>query len=119
MYFSILKHPLFIICALLFGINQILERYFHYHLPYIHAYLDDLLCMPVLLSILLFLQRSITLRNPNYTFHIAHIIVAIITCSLYFEVYLPYYYPTKYIADPLDIIAYCIGGFVFWKWMNE
>ncbi len=119
MYFSPLQHPLFILAVVLFITNQVLERYFLFHLPYLHAYLDDLLCMLVLLPILLFLQRNLVFRDPTYTFHVAHIIIAIIACSLYFEVYLPYYYTPKYIADPLDVFAYSVGGFIFWKWMNR
>lgn len=101
----------------LFLTNQLLE-YWGYYLPYIHAYLDDILCMPVVLSFALVFQRKIVLRQADYTFTIWHIVVAVIYCALVFEWWLPKR-SDIYVSDPLDILCYSIGAFIFYYWINR
>jgi hypothetical protein len=111
-----LQHPLFIISVLLFLLNQILERAGVF-LPYIHSYLDDLLCMPVTLTIALFLQQKFT-RSPAYIFSKNHVVVVVIFYAIFFEVWLPKQ-SAHYTSDPLDAIAYAAGGLVFYFFINN
>ena len=76
-YHQILTHWLFVLAASLFLLNQIAEKYFQIFIPFWHAYGDDLLCMPVVLSIALYIQRRFTFRNPNYVFSKPQIIFAL------------------------------------------
>lgn len=111
-----LLHPLFIAASLLFLLNQLLERN-GVHLPFIHAYLDDVLCMPVVLTIALAIQREFTFRNPGYTFTWWHIGFSVLWFSFVCEIIFPRYI-AAYTADPLDVIAYMAGAIVFGVYVN-
>jgi hypothetical protein len=113
---KILKHPLFIIAVLLFLLNQVLERTGVF-LPYVHSYLDDLLCMPVTLTMALFLQQKF-MRSPDYVFSKNHVAVVVIFYAIFFEVWLPEH-SAHYTSDPLDAIAYAAGGLVFYFFINN
>lgn len=110
-----LLRPLFILACTLFIINQLSESQ-QIFLPYIHAYLDDLLCFPIVLTLILFLLRKIY-RNPHYRFTTTQIVFAVAYFSLVFEVFLPYF-SANYRGDVWDVVAYGLGAWVFWKWMQ-
>ncbi|MEZ4886113.1 MAG: hypothetical protein R3E32_15365 [Chitinophagales bacterium] len=113
---NLLRCPLFILACFLFIFNQFLESQ-QIFLPYIHAYLDDLLCFPIVLTIILFLLREIY-QNPNYRFTPLQIVFALAYFSLAFEVVLPYF-SANYRGDILDVVAYVVGAVIFWKWMQK
>lgn len=112
---KLLLHPLFILASLLFLLNQFLESR-QIFLPYIHAYLDDLLCFPIVLTLTLSLLRKIY-QNPHFRFTTMQIVFAVAYFSLVFEVILPYF-SANYKGDVWDVVAYSLGAKVFWKWMN-
>lgn len=98
-----------------FGI--FLLNLFLLHLPlqlpvFFSAHLNDLLCMPVILSICLFLIRKISnkdaLRIPLFS---AFSLAAFY--SVYFELYLPEV-TSRYTSDVIDVVLYFIGAFIFW-----
>lgn len=110
-----LKHPLFIISMLLAAGNQVMERNGIF-LTFIHAYLDDLLCFPIVLSVGLAAYRVI-LRDSSYTLSHWQVWPAVVLYAVVFEWVLPSYSPI-YTADPFDVVAYAIGAMVFMRWMN-
>ncbi|MGB1204073.1 MAG: hypothetical protein ACPG5B_00435 [Chitinophagales bacterium] len=116
-YHKIFTHWLFLVAISLFLLNQIAEKCFQIFIPFWHAYGDDLLCMPVVLSIALYIQRRFTFRNPNYIFSKTQIIVAVAYYALAFEYLLPAYH-SAYTADKFDIIAYSLGAFLFYFYLN-
>lgn len=111
-----LQHPLFIICILLFCLNRALEQAQLYVWP-LYAYLDDLLCLPLTLGLILAVQRSY-FQNQNMTIPVRHIVFAVAAFSVCFELLLPLYKPL-YTADLLDVAAYAVGATVFHQLMNK
>jgi membrane protein YdbS with pleckstrin-like domain len=73
---SVLRSPVFIICLVLFIIHQVLQKVYGQHYPLIDNYLDNLLAMPVILT--LFLAERIVLfkKEKNYRLPPADIIIA-------------------------------------------
>ena len=102
--------------SLIFVVNQLLERSGVF-IPFVHSYLDDVLAIPIVLGFTLLFQQQITYRNSQYKFGLAHIIFMIVLLSVYFEWYLPSRYDHHY-ADVWDILAYVVGGFFYFRWMN-
>jgi len=50
--------------------------------------------------------------NERTQLNFSHIFVAFLYVSLLFEAFLPYFF-VKYTADPLDVVAYGVGGVVY------
>jgi hypothetical protein len=114
---KILKNPYFYFPFILFSVNQISEKAFNFYIPFVHAYLDDLLCMPVLLSISLILLRLI-LKMPDLSLTVKQTVFSFVYLSVVFEIILPLY-SAKYTADPFDVIAYGIGAVIFQLKINN
>lgn len=110
-----LLQPLFIISAFSYLFLKICQK-LGYHFPFFHDYLADFLCMPVVLSLALAFMRIVK-QSPNYQLNIVQIIFATIFYSLLFEVIFPHFSPNM-TSDWLDILAYFLGAFIFWRWMN-
>ena len=64
---KILFSPIFIIVTILLFLHQITQKVLLINLPYIDAYLDDLLAMPFVLSIFLIEQLFWNRRISNLT----------------------------------------------------
>ncbi len=111
-----LRHPLFVFCFGLFCLNQALEQAQVYVWP-LHAYLDDLLCLPISLQIVLAVQRAY-FKNPAMVLPVEHIVFAVVAYSLVFELVLPFYKPI-YTADALDVLAYTLGAMLFHTSLNK
>jgi hypothetical protein len=111
-----LKDPVFLFFCFLFCSNKILEMN-GFFIPFIHAYMDDLICLPVILNITLFLFRKFIYRDDQYCFPLFFILSALLMFSLAFEALLPLS-SAAYTADPWDILAYSLGGIFFHFWFN-
>lgn len=105
---------LFIFSTVLFCANQLLERFVT--VPYLHAYLDDLLCPAIVLGAALrFLQWL--LADGDYRFSWGQIVFFWVWYSLLFEFIFPLN-DARHFSDPLDLVAYAVGCLLFWKWGN-
>lgn len=111
-----LQHPLFLICFFLFCLNRALEQAQVYVWP-LYAYLDDLLCLPLTLGLILAVQR-VYFRNQAMVVPVRHIIFAAAAFGFCFELLLPLYKPL-YTADVLDVVAYTVGAIAFHQLMNK
>lgn len=109
--------PFFWICTLLFTANQGIEK-LHIHIPYVHAYLDDLLTAGIVLGFALFVQQQFTYKNKDYTFSVWHSVVFVVWYALLFEVLFPSY-DARHHADALDVVAYAIGALGFHYFGNK
>ncbi|MDQ3192323.1 MAG: magnesium citrate secondary transporter [Bacteroidota bacterium] len=94
-----------------------MEKQFGIFIPFIHAYLDDFLCMPVVLTLTLYILQMI-LKEERFRLSKYQVIFAIIYFSVMFELVLPAF-SSKYTSDVMDIAAYLIGAFVFYKYINR
>ncbi len=113
----LLRHPLFLGAAGLFWIEWGLSRA-GIHVPYAHAYLADLLCLPVVLTLVLAFRRYVVFRHPAHCLSAGQITFAIIYCSLFFEVWMPRF-SERYTGDWRDVLAYALGGLAFAHWLNR
>ncbi len=113
-HFSTLKKPLVWVSITIFLINQVIERVLNIHIPYVHAYLDDLLVMPIILGLITQFFQWIHPAKQYYHLSKTHIIIAVLFFSVVFEMIYPVIYPQNYTADPIDVICYGLGGFCFY-----
>ena len=116
MMMQTLRHPLFLFCLVLFCLNQALEHAQVYIWP-LHTHLDDLLCLPLTLRMVLAVQRAY-FKNPLLVLPVRHIVFAVAAYSVCFELLFPLYKPI-YTADALDVLAYMLGGLVFYIYLNK
>ncbi|SIS53909.1 magnesium citrate secondary transporter [Belliella pelovolcani] len=114
---SVISNPFFLFCCLLFWVNQAIERLWGIFIPWIHAYLDDLLAMPVIFGITLQIFRWIHPLRNQFVFTKVQLLVGWFYFSLIFEVFLPRR-SDIYTADPWDVLCYAIGTLLFYKLIN-
>lgn len=111
-----LLQPLFLISLTAFLVNQGLELLGCSIWP-LHLYLDDLLCLPITLSIVLAAEQAY-FRNSAFTLPWQYTLASIGLFSFVFEAVLPLL-SAKYTADPLDVLFYSIGGVIFHFGINK
>lgn len=100
----------FIILFLIFIIHQVILKA-GIIIPIFSNYLDDLLCIPISMSIALLIHQKV-IKNVNYRFNWLHILMSILFFSLIFELILPFI-STRFHGDPFDIFVYILGGIIF------
>jgi len=86
-----------------------------------HSYLNDLICIPFWVPVLVSLLRWCRLRPETGPPAGAEILVPLVIWSIVFEIVLPQLGPFRglAIADPFDILCYATGALVgaaFWRW---
>lgn len=109
-----LSNPVFLMCLFLAMVNQIIEKGFGIFLPVVHSYLDDLLCLPIVLTLGLAMYRSVI---PNYRLGLVHMLPVLIGYSIYFEGYLPLVSDST--RDWMDLVMYLLGTIVFGYFINK
>ncbi|SDL36189.1 hypothetical protein SAMN05421823_105298 [Catalinimonas alkaloidigena] len=113
-----LVHPLFLAAAALFGLHQFLQKGLRLAIPLLDNYLDDLLCLPVVLSLALVALREGVVRQPTYTLSTRQVVFATAYFALAFEVVIPHFH-AGYTADLLDVVMYALGAWGFLRWLNR
>lgn len=111
-----LKHPVFLSSLFLTAANALLERTGN-PIPFLHAYLDDALCFPIVLTLALAFLRSF-ITSVEFTLSTFHIVLAVIYFSFVFEWVLPRF-SASYTSDTADVLAYAAGAFVFSRFINR
>ncbi len=99
---------------LLFLLHQFLEKGLELRNPWVDSYLDDLLCMPILLGAMLGEQMDLFNRKRLSLLDVS---IGIVLVSLLFEWYLPGC-ASGYTADVNDVFCYVLGGLFFFIFMN-
>ncbi|MHC5538788.1 hypothetical protein ACYOEI_11250 [Singulisphaera rosea] len=118
--FRYLRDPLFLACLVTYFANRWLLK------PivrggFFHDYLNDLICIPFWVPIMLWGQHKVGLRTSNGPPQAAEILLPLFVWSWFFEIVLP---PTglagsRAVADPRDIMYYALGAALatcFWQW---
>ncbi|GAB2940097.1 hypothetical protein GCM10027048_00420 [Hymenobacter coalescens] len=114
-----LRQPLFVAAAAGYAAYQLLARGLHWPLPgWVTSWLADALCMPVVLTLALAVQRAGRGR-PQLVLPDGWLLAAWLYVSLWFELLLPGLYPGRYTADGLDVLAYAAGTGAFRCWLNR
>lgn len=86
--------------------------------PLLRHHLADVLALPLLLSLELWGLRRLYFRQPAFVLPTSWIISSWVVTSVWFEAVLPRF-DARATADPLDALAYALGGLIFWRWMNR
>jgi hypothetical protein len=110
------RNPVFIICAALFMLNRLLE-WQGVFIALLPSYLDDLLCLPVTLTIILAVER-LYFKLPAFIMPVKYSWWAIIAFSVVFEGVLPLL-SDRYTADVLDVFFYSLGALIFILTINK
>ncbi len=109
--FLYLADPLCILSLALYALNRFYLKPHHLGGAFTHGYLNDLLCLPLFLPIILRLQQLLRLRPNHRPPQLWEILQHALIFSLLFEVLLPQFPHTfATTADPLDALAYLTGG---------
>ena len=119
MNFKTLRHPLVFVSILLFLVHQIIEKGFNYSIPISDAYLDDLVCMPIILGLGTQIIQWIHPVKNLYFLDKNAIILTVIFYSILFEGILPFLNPIIYTADWIDIALYALGGYMFYNLVSK
>lgn len=114
----LLRHPLFLVSAVLFGLKYTLEHLQIFTWPLVHAYLDDLLALPVILTLVVAVQRQWVYRNPQYILSKLQVTFAVVYVAVLFEGVLPAL-SAQYTRDLWDVVAYLLGAGIFYRFINR
>ncbi|HAS36533.1 MAG TPA: magnesium citrate secondary transporter [Flavobacteriales bacterium] len=109
-----LSSPLFLVASCIFLVNRWSEFYGIY-IPFVNSYLDDLMLMPIVLTMALAGMRFII--SSSYRLSLWQISLSTLIFSVFFEYFIPQFDP-RFTADPLDVLAYLIGALAFLLWGN-
>src|SRR5262245_508018 len=119
MRFSYLKDPLFLFSVSAYFANRwILKPYAPNSFSL--NYLNDLICIPFWVPIMLFTMRKLRLRSEDDPPRASEVLVPLFMWSWIFEVLLPRmsFFKRFDTADHVDILCYSAGALVaavFWK----
>ncbi len=112
-----LKSPVFIICSVLFLIHQVMQKVLDIHFPMIDYYLDNLLAMPIILTLLL-VERRILFRRKTYRLSVLEIVMATLLIILVAEIVFPLL-SRDFTTDWWDVVFYVLGSLIFYLTINR
>jgi hypothetical protein len=117
--FRYLADPCCVICLIIYPINRFYLKPHHIGGWFTHGYLNDVICLPLFVPMILYFEHLIGLR-PHYLFPaLWEILQNFLAFTLVFQVITPRFPKTFITAgDPKDIIAYVAGGMiagVYWR----
>jgi hypothetical protein len=99
----------YIIFWVLFLTHQLIQHYFKINIPFVHAYLDDVLFFTIILPIFQFVHFKLTNKKQLENVFIA---ILCVFFSVLVEFIFPYF-STKHTTDYFDFIAYFIGIVIY------
>ncbi len=111
------KHPVFITCAVVFALHQLMQKGFRVSMPLLDCYLDNILCLPILFSMLLAERRWWWLRR-EYTLPPWEVATTTLLLIFLFEWAFPVWSP-HFTADYWDVPLYIIGAAFFYFAINK
>ncbi|MHA7942285.1 hypothetical protein ACJOV8_004350 [Formosa sp. 3Alg 14/1] len=113
----IIKHPVFLTSLALASFIY-LSSVFNLQLPnWITFYVNDALCMPLVLSFCLIGVRLIK-SDKNVYLTVLPIALLTLLYALLFEWWLPQSNP-RYTADWIDVMLYVLGSFAFYFYQKK
>lgn len=83
---------------------------------WVRFYLDDLLCIPLVLTVTLYILRFFYGPQVRLSWH--HVVFTVIYFALAFEVFFPKFMP-RYTGDWVDALLYAVGGLIFYRFLNK
>ena len=117
--FRYIADPVCIMSLLLYALNRFYLKPHHIGGWFTHGYLNDVLCLPLFLPMILRVQRLLGIRRHDDFPHVWELFQHWVIFSVVFEVILPRLPGTfDTTADPWDVVAYLAGAIValcFWR----
>lgn len=109
---TLLKNPVFIICCLLFIAHQVFQLFFNWQQPLIDSFLDNLLAMPIILTLLLAERRYLFKWKDYYRLSLFEVVLATLFIAFISEVVFPAF-SDDFTGDWRDVIFLFIGAIIF------
>jgi hypothetical protein len=116
--FQYIDDPICIISMSIYVLNRFVLKPHHLGGWLVHDYLNDLLCLPIFVPIILRLQSALGIRRH----HSPPTLLEVLHNSAIFSVLYYFVFPRlsafSSVADPWNSVAYLAGGvaaYVFWK----
>ena len=103
-----LKSPLFIVSCVLFLVHQLLQHSFKVPVPFADAYLDNILAMPIILTLLVAERRCLFNRGVAYNLSLQEVLLTTADISLVSEYLFPFL-STRFVTDPMDFVFFFAG----------
>lgn len=115
---KVLTSPVFIICALLFVVHQVLQKGLDITFPLVDRYLDNLLTMPIILSLLLVERQYLFKRGKAYRLSALDVAIATVFIALISEILFPLL-SQKFTTDWWDVVFLALGSLIFYVTINQ
>ena len=120
MKFAYLRDPLFLACFAVYWLHRLLA-WQGLSTPWLRAYLNDLICLPFWIPIMVWVQRRLGLRLHDDPPTAIELILPLVIWAAVFEVILPSTRTWSDLAfpDPADVLCYSAGGLAaafYWNW---
>lgn len=120
MTFGYLRDPLFLLCLIVYGANRLLEDS-GLSPPLFRCYLNDVICIPFWVPIMLWAERQSGLRQHDDPPHAYEMAIPLVIWAAVFEVVLPSTraWQGLTVPDPNDVLCYAAGACIaswFWQW---
>lgn len=111
MNFRYLKDPLFLACFVAYWVNRFVIKSL---VPdgFVHNYFNDLICIPFLVPIMLWIMRRCGLRPHDGPPQAHEIVLPLVVWSVMYEiVFASHPYWSQWVTgDPFDILWYSVGA---------
>ena len=118
--FRYFADPICITCLIIYPINRWYLKPHHIGGWFTHGYLNDVMCLPLFLPIILYLQRLMRVRRHDGNPRLWEVLQHWVIFSVVFEVILPTMPKAfTHTQDPWNVVAYLSGGVaagIIWKW---
>jgi len=105
-----------VFCAIALSIYS-LQRFQIPVADWLDDYVNDLLCMPIVLFVCQYVIRNIK-SNPRLKMDAGQIIILTFAYAIYFELFLPKF-NLRYTADIIDVLLYTFGAIFFYMVENK
>lgn len=114
----LLVRPWFLSLVVVGLIHQLAQKVLGWNIPIVHAYLDPLLFMPILLHLTLWERRVLFRALDDYQLEWWRIVAIFILASVVAEMVFPRL-STRFTADPYDVACYGLGAILYWMLANR
>jgi len=111
------KNIAFLLAFFAFLLHQIVEKILDVHFSFLDSYLDPFLCIPIMLTFLLFERRVFFRQGNTFVLSSLEIIVATIVMICISELLFPYL-SSQFTADWHDAIGMFCGSVYFYFFIN-
>lgn len=115
---KILYHPVFVVSCVLFVLHQLIQNTVNYSVPLLDDYLDNLLAVPILLTLVVAERRLLFRRGADYRMDGLEVTLGTLVIALAGDLLFPAL-SDRFKFDYVDFAVYAAGGVVFYWTINR